>query len=114
MFSNAFMADAASLTLSHDAVPGDQVVAGSPHTGSVVLGEWSGKELGVWEMTPGEMTDVEADELCVIISGSGIVRRVIGGESVEQPLVPGAVFALRDGEETLWIVHETVRKVYLA
>jgi uncharacterized cupin superfamily protein len=114
MFSDVFMADAANLTLSHDAVPGEQVVAGNPRTGSVVLGEWGGKELGVWEMTPGEMTDVEADELCVILSGSGIVRRVIGGQSVDQPLVPGAVFALLDGEETLWVVHETVRKVYLA
>ncbi|GAB2828714.1 cupin domain-containing protein [Alpinimonas psychrophila] len=114
MFPETFMADAASLTLSNTPVPAAQVVAGSPFTGSAVLGDWGGKELGVWQMTPGEMTDVEADELCVILSGSGMVHRQIGGETVQQPLVPGAVFALLDGEETLWVVTETVRKVYLA
>lgn len=114
MFSDTFMADAASLTISNKPVPTAQVVAGTPHTGSVVLGEWVGKELGVWQMTPGEMTDVEADELCVILSGSGVVHRHIGGEPVQQPLVPGAVFALLEGEETLWVVDETVRKVYVA
>lgn len=114
MFSETFMADSANLTLLNVPVPAAQVVAGTPSTGSAVLGEWGGKELGVWQMTPGEMTDVEADELCVILSGSGMVHRQIGGEAVQQPLVPGAVFALLDGEKTLWVVTETVRKVYLA
>ena len=114
MFSDAFMADAVSLALSHEPVPDAQVVSGTPQTGVAVLGEWNGRELGVWEMTPGEMRDVEADELCVILNGAGFVRRIIGGEAVNQPLVPGAVFALVEGEETLWVVHETVRKVYLA
>jgi uncharacterized cupin superfamily protein len=114
MFSDTFMADAASLTLPNIPVPAAQVVAGSPSTGSAVLGSWDGKELGVWQMTPGEMTDVEADELCVILSGSGFVRRQVGNAFVDQPLVSGAVIILLDGEETLWVVAETVRKVYLS
>ena len=108
------MADAANLTLANTPVDPQQVVAGTPATGSIVLGDWGGRELGVWQMTPGQMTDVEADELCIILSGAGYVRRLISGEVVDQPLVPGAVFALVDGEETLWVVTETVRKVYLA
>ena len=114
MFSETFMADSANLTLLNVPVLAAQVVAGTPSTGSAVLGEWGGKELGVWQMTPGEMTDVEADELCVILSGSGLVRRRLGDAIVDQPLVPGAVFAFVDGEETLWVVTETVRKVYLS
>jgi len=108
------MADAASLTLPATPVDPLHVVLGTPATGSVVLGDWGGKELGVWQMTPGQMTDIEADELCIILSGAGYVRRLINGEVVDQPLLPGAVFALVDGEETLWVVSKTVRKVYLA
>lgn len=114
MFSEALMVDAVSLTLPNVPVPTAQIVAGSPSTGGIVLDSWFGKELGVWQMTPGEMMDVESDELCVILSGTGFVRRTIGDSVIDQPLMPGAVFRLRNGEETLWVVTETIRKIYLA
>jgi uncharacterized cupin superfamily protein len=65
-------------------------------------------------MTPGAMTDVEVDEFCVILAGAGEVHRSVNGAQVIQTLQPGVVLQLRDGEETLWVVERTLRKVYLA
>ena len=114
MFSQTFMADALALIIPTEPVPDDQVTDGSPETGSIPLTEWDGRDVGVWVMTPGSMTDVETDEICIIIAGAGVVRRTINGARVEQELRPGAVFQLLDEEETLWVVTETVRKIYLA
>ena len=61
--------DAAALVLAHEPVPATQVVAGSPTTGIHEIDETT----GVWEMTPGAMSDVEADELFVVLSGEATV-----------------------------------------
>ncbi len=87
------------------------VVDGSPAAGSRALAAVAGVEVGVWEMTPGTATDVEVDEVFVVLSGSGTVT-FDDGEQVD--LVPGAVVRLRAGEHTTWVVHETVRKIYVA
>ncbi len=60
---------ATDCTIDHEPVPDTQRAAGSPTTGSAVLGEFGGCEVGVWETTPGTMTDTEADELFVVLSG---------------------------------------------
>lgn len=101
--------DAAALALPHEPVPAEQVVAGAPSTGYVELTE----AVGVWEHTPGTSTDVEADEVFVVLSGSATV-------SFEEPslppigLRPGSVVRLTVGMRTVWTVHETLRKVYIA
>ena len=112
-WSATFMADALALDIPTELVAAAQVDFGHPETGSVPLTEWDDREVGVWVMTPGAMTDVETDELCIIITGSGVVHRTLDGARVEQPLIAGAVFQLLKGEETLWVVTETVRKIYL-
>jgi hypothetical protein len=63
-------------------------------------------------MTPGVMGDVENNEMCIIIQGEGVLTRVIDGMSTDQILRPGIVLNLRVGEETLWEVTSTLRKVY--
>lgn len=117
-FLSALSSDAHTVAIVLEPVAADQIPAiegaGNPQTGAAVLGNFAGREFGVWEMTVGAMTDVEVDELCVIISGAGEVHRVVDGEQVVQPLHPGTVLHLREGEETLWVVTETLRKVYLA
>ena len=60
---------ALDVDLDLEAVPGDQVVAGAPMTGSAVLCTLDTVEVGVWEMTPGSMSDVESDEVFVVIAG---------------------------------------------
>ncbi len=117
-FTASLMADALEAVIATEAVSPDQVAAidgaGNPETGTLVLGEFAGREVGVWEMTSGAMTDVEVDEFCVIIAGAGKVHRTVDGAQVIHKLQPGVVLQLRDGEETLWVVTETLRKVYLA
>lgn len=93
------------------AVPAAQVVAGAPATGSVDLDEDMG--IGVWEMTPGAMRDVEIDEVFVVVAGSATVEFVQPAlPSIE--LAPGAIVRLESGMHTVWTVRETLRKVYLA
>lgn len=87
------------------------VVAGAPAAGSRALAAVAGVEVGVWEMSPGTATDVEVDEVFVVLSGAATVS-FEDGESVE--LGPGSVVRLRAGEHTTWVVRETLRKIYVA
>ena len=86
-------------------------MAGDPTTGYEAVGSYADRELGVWEMTPGAMADVEADELFVVLSGSATVDLPDDGVSIE--LFPGFVGQLKAGSRTVWTVHETLRKVCL-
>lgn len=97
--------------LPADPVDAAQLVSGSPVTGARTLAELAGTEIGVWEMTPGVATDVETDEVFVVLAGSATVL-FEDGEEIE--LAPGAVVRLREGEHTTWTVRETLRKVYIA
>ena len=92
-------------------VASDQVVSGSPRTGFAELGEFNGQEYGVWEMTPGAMTDVEADELFIVLSGAATVE-FIDDQSVVA-IAAGSVGRLAAGMRTVWTVTETLRKVYV-
>jgi uncharacterized cupin superfamily protein len=113
IFSEQFFAHAITVGIQHEDVAAQQIISGAPQTGLVELGVWNGFDAGVWEMTPGAMSDIEVDELCIILSGAGVVQRVIDGRTMNQELAPGVVLGLREGEETVWTVTSTVRKVYL-
>ena len=90
----------------------EAVLDGQPQTGSVVLGEFAGREYGVWEMTPGTMSDVENDEFFVVVAGAASVE-FLDDEGVVQ-LVPGSVLTLAAGARTIWTVTQTLRKVWMA
>lgn len=113
LFNTQLQVRACEVDVRHEPVPAEQIVSGSPMTGAVELGHWQGLDIGVWEMTPGVMTDVEVDELCIILRGAGTVERVLGTQSVVHDLTAGVVLTLQAGEVTTWRVTETVRKVYL-
>lgn len=107
--------DAAALPLAHQPVPHDQVVAGAPTTAYAELDVPAdgARELGVWEMTPGAMRDVEVDEVFLVIAGRATV------EFVDPALPPielatGSIVRLDAGMRTVWTVRETLRKLYLA
>ena len=102
---------AAAHFLEHDAVAPDQVVDGEPRTGAATLGRFGGLEVGVWEMTPGVMSDVEADEVFVVLSGAATVEFDDGTTPLQ--LSPGDVVRLAEGARTVWTVTETLRKIYL-
>ena len=102
---------AATVALDHQPVPADQSMRGGPQTGSIAIDEFAGLEIGVWEMTPGVMRDVEADEVFVVLSGSATVE--FADDSVPLRLGPGDVVRLAAGAKTVWTVTETLRKVYV-
>ena len=60
---------AAAHRLHLEPVAADQSVAGDPSTGVAELGRFGGLDVGIWEMTPGVMRDVEAEEVFVVLSG---------------------------------------------
>jgi uncharacterized cupin superfamily protein len=92
-----------------DAVPaGAAIVSGAP---TAALGEVD-DNVGIWEMTPGVVADIEVDEVFVVVAGHGSVRLIESGETIE--LAPGAVVRLSAGEQTEWTVAETLRKVYVS
>lgn len=106
----------ADVALEPDTLDPEQVVAGDPRTASCVLHESRGEgpggrvvERGVWEITPGVVTDVEADELFVVLSGRATIE-IEGGPTLR--VGPGDVAVLPEGAVTRWTVHETLRKVY--
>jgi uncharacterized cupin superfamily protein len=109
--AGAFSVPAGDVRLSPDELDPAQILAGSPRVSSIEL--WSSPDgtqsRGIWEITPGTVTDLERDEMFVVLSGRATVE-VEGGATVE--LVPGSVCLLADGAKTVWIIHETLRKVY--
>lgn len=103
---------ALAAALEHSAVPPEQTVAGTPTTAVLDLGTIGDQEWGVWEMTPGTMTDTEVEELFVVIAGRGTVRLIDSGQTLE--LAPGTVGRLTAGARTEWTVTETLRKIWVA
>lgn len=104
--------DALGIALDHEPVPAAQRVAGEPSTGWTALGAIAdGWEFGVWEMTPGTMSDLEVEELSIVLAGRATVEFADGRPPIE--LSAGSVLRFADGTETVWTVHETLRKVYL-
>lgn len=105
--------DAAALPLVHEPLPTDEVIIGAPTAAAEPLTTVGDVEIGVWEMTPGTASDLEDDEVFVVISGSARI------EFVEPPLPaievgPGSVVRLTAGMRTAWTVTETLRKIYIA
>jgi uncharacterized cupin superfamily protein len=99
----------AELALEPEPLDPAQVVAGSPQVRALVLHADDRVERGVWEITPGVVTDEEADELFVVVSGRADIE-VVDGPTLT--VGPGDAVVLEAGWRTTWTVHETLRKVY--
>ncbi|NUT32769.1 MAG: cupin domain-containing protein [Hamadaea sp.] len=81
-----------------------------PGVRSAVLHSDGAVERGIWEIDPGVVEDVEADELFVVHSGHATVTFL--GRAEEWDLVPGFVGLFTAGEQTRWTVHSRLRKTY--
>jgi uncharacterized cupin superfamily protein len=103
-------ADARALPLAHEAVAPADVRDGAPTTASAELMSSGGASVGVWEITPGTVVDVEADEVFVVLAGRGEVELDDGSRL---PLSAGTAVRLRAGDRTTWTITETLRKVYV-
>jgi hypothetical protein len=69
-----------------------------------------GVEVGVWAHTAGVSTDVEADEVFVVLSGRATIEFADG---TTLAVGPGDIGILPPGSATRWTVHEDLRKVYV-
>ncbi len=106
----AFAALAAEIP--HEAVEGDELVSGAPTIGYLDIGTTvDGAEVGVWEITPGVVRDVEEEEIFVVLKGRATIEFADGRPAIE--VSAGSVVRLDGGMGTTWTVHETLRKIYV-
>ena len=106
--TSAFDASATSLRFTD--LPAAKCPDGPIATGVEMLAATDLLEVGVWEHPVGQSTDVETDEVFVVISGRG---RVILADGRILELQPGTVGVLDAGTETTWEIEETLRKVWV-
>ncbi|MFJ8881840.1 cupin domain-containing protein [Streptomyces sp. NPDC102402] len=107
----AFAVHIPDADLEPEPLESSQILAGSPEVSGKVLWESEdGRRIrGIWQITPGVVTDTEADELFVVVSGRASIE-VDGGPALT--VGPGDLCVLREGDRTTWTVHETLRKAY--
>ena len=101
---------AAAVELEHEPVPAEQARGGEPTTAAVEIGEFGGLEIGVWEMSPGVMSDIEADEIFVVLSGNATVEFADGTDPLR--LGPGDVVRLAAGAEMVGIMSSLFQPFY--
>ena len=107
---SCYVVPAASLELTPDPLDPSQVVSGNPQVSTHELLDSESLAVGVWQHTAGVSTDVEVDELFVVLRGRATIE-VAGGPTLE--VGPGDVGVLEAGAETTWTVHEDLRKIYI-
>lgn len=88
-----------------------QVLHGSPAVGQIELLSDHLTSVGIWEITPGVVTDTEVDEIFVVVSGRATVE--FEGDDRTVTLGPGSVGRLAAGSRSRWTVTETLRKIYV-
>ncbi len=96
--------------LEVDAIDPAKVVSGEPEVRVLPLHDADDLAVGVWQHSTGVSSDVEADEVFVVLSGRATVE-VADGPTLE--IGPGDVGLLPAGARTTWTVHETLRKIYV-
>ncbi|MFI1993898.1 cupin domain-containing protein [Actinoplanes sp. NPDC020271] len=101
----------ADVTVVHEPVHPDEVVAGSPTTGAVTVTtlDGLGVEAGVWEMSVGAVRDVESEEAFLVLGG----RATIEADGATFEVRPGDLVRLAEGTKTVWTVSEPLRKLYV-
>jgi uncharacterized protein len=93
----------------YDLEPSD-VMDGAPLTAELTVTSVGEAEVGIWQITPGVVKDVEKDEAFVVLAGEATVT-FADGEAVH--LAPGSLVRLHAGESTVWEIRSTLRKVYV-
>ena len=106
-----FAIRAADVELEQEDLDPSQIVAGAPQTSGAVLWESEDGRIlrGVWRCTAGTVTDVEQDELFVVIEGRATID-VEAGPTFD--VASGSVCVLERGARTTWTVHESLLKAY--
>lgn len=104
----------ASATLSPWPLPAELVIEGEPQASGAVLSKSDDvrKVRGVWACTPGKFRwNWTYEETVFMLSGRATVE-LSGGRRVE--LKPGDLAFFPNGEESVWTIHEPLRKAFHA
>ncbi|MGX5653357.1 cupin domain-containing protein [Geodermatophilus nigrescens] len=104
-------ADVSTGSLTPLPLPPATVRAGDPAAAQRTLVRLGDTEVGVWELSEGTVTDVEDDEVFLVIAGAGSVTFSDGSAIT---LRPGTAVRLVAGDRTVWTVQQRLRKLYLA
>ena len=80
--------------------------------GSKDLVSNSAVDVGLWEHPIGESTDIEVEEVFVVLAGTGTVY-IEDGSNRTLKLAPGTVGVLQKGTPTRWVIDSPLRKVYI-
>ncbi len=99
----------ANTSIEHSPISSEQMVSGRPTTGIAEI-EASGLDIGLWEHSAGVSSDVEVDEIFVILSGSAEIDFKDGPTLT---VGPGDVVQLQAGDQTTWNVKESLRKFWV-
>lgn len=108
--SQSSTTDAHAIAVDHRPLDPELALTPAVTTGSTPLPGTRDLAVGIWEHSPGSSTDVEQEEVFVILHGRGRIH-LESGEVLE--LKPGTVGSLAAGERTRWEVDETIRKVWI-
>jgi len=108
------VADPGGVALEESDLDPETIVAGSPRTfegeiATAPLPGGSALATGVWRCSEGVVTDVEADETFIVLSG----RATIEHEGMSHEVGPGDVCVLPAGAATRWTIHEALTKVFV-
>lgn len=94
-----------------ESLPAANVIDGAPTTSTRELWNEVGPvEAGVWTITPGVARDTEAREVFVVLAGRATITI---GDGAPRTVTTGDVVSFEEGDETVWEVHETLRKFYV-
>lgn len=85
-------------------------ISGDVTTGVSARATLGDMEVGVWEHSVGTSTDVEVEEVFVVLEGEGTVTCDQGGRI---DLAPGVVGLLPMGAQTTWTITKPLRKVWI-
>ena len=102
--------DASRVPLTHTPLDAEQNVSGDVTTAFSAEATWGDMEVGVWEHSVGTFTDVEIEEVFVVLEGEGTVTCDQGGQI---DLAPGVVGLLTAGAHTTWTISKPLRKVWV-
>ena len=89
-----YVVSATRQALDADPLDSSQVVSGNPQVSTYELLDSDALAVGIWQHTAGVSTDVEVDEIFVVLSGRATIE-VAGGPTLE--VGPGDVGVLEAG-----------------
>lgn len=92
-------------------IDSQRVLHGAPEASSLVLHKDERSELGLWRVTPGDITTLHQGyvEFITIIEGRG---ELVEDDGTVTELRPGTVFVMKDGWSGRWVIHTELIKSY--